>query len=366
MGNKRQMVKNIGDEGKKEEMRPYWKQDTAHYRTVLVNNVKSRKDNSRLEWDTSPSLALDAALVVTTTDAEEALLSPVVIPRVGASPVLLTILNTVADKLDSVTTLITTAGVVIDTAGVAHEISIDSESNLEGTVGGKLGLHVLLTNDGVRLGALLLVGVPVKGWITIALVGAVRSDKAAAVVTGSVRSTLLRNNTNIDPVDPSATGLTTHLTITATSIAGFGAAGDILSGVSADLTLSNTLTIAHGLSGTESPAGTTVLLVTDFLHGGAVRPVGTGIEFIGSIGLLGVGVLLHSPGVGVDVLHVDTKKTTSLALGHTSDVVVRSLPGGLLVVDLTDHAGADSDLLSEDSCSNKGKNKCNLIHCFRQ
>jgi hypothetical protein len=344
---------------------PIGKQDTAaHYRTVLLDNVKSRKDNSRLEWYATPSLALDAALVAATTDAEVTLLSPVSIPGVGASPVLLTVLNTVADKLDSMTTLITTRSVVIDTAGVAHEISIDSESNLEGTVGGKLGLHVLLTDDGVGLGALALVSVPVKRRIARAAVGASRSVHAG-IVTGGVRSTVVGDNTDVNPVDPSAARLST-IAVTAASIARLGAAVDILSRESDNLTLVDTLTITHGLSSTESPAGTTVLLVTDILHGVALGPVGAGIEFLGGIGNLSSRELLHSPGVGMDVLHVDTKKTTSLALGHTSDGVVGSLPGLLLVVDLTDHAGADSDLLSEDSCSNEGKNKCNLIHCLNK
>jgi len=324
-----------------------------------VHNIISGLN--RLLGDTSPGLALDVALVVTTTDAEVTVLSPVGIPGVGASPELLTVLNTVADKLDSVTTLETTSGVVIDTRGIAHEIFINFEGNLEGTVGGKLGLHVLLTDDGVALLTLALISIPIKSSVASASLLALRSDHAA-VVTGSVRIALIRNNTSADPVLPGATGLTT-VARTAASESGARAAVDILSREGNILILVDTHTIRHGLSGTESPAGTAVLLVTDLSHGSARGPLGAGIEGLGSSGDFSRSEFLDSPGVCTEALKVDTKKTTSLALRHTGDGVVRSLPAGLLLVDLTDHAGADSDFLSEDCSSDKSKN-IDKLHFF--
>jgi len=184
----------------------------------------------------------------------------------------------------------------------------------------------------------------------------------AGVVTGSVRSTVVRDNTNLGPVGPGATGLTT-VAVTAAGESGVRAAVDILSRVADDLVLVDTLTIAHGLSGTESPAGTAVLLVTDILHGVTVGPLGARIEGLGGSGDLSSRVVLDPPGVSVEVVEVDTKKTTSLALGHTGDSIVRSLPEVLLVVDLTDHAGAHSDLLSKSGCGEKSKNDSNLVHC---
>jgi len=258
------------------------------------------------------------------------------------------------------TTLITTASVAVDTTSIAVEISIDSESNLEGTVGSKLGHHVVLTNDRVGLGTLTLVSVPIKSSVASATLLALRGVHAS-IITSSVRIALIRNNTSLDPVDPSATGLST-IAVTAARIARSRAAVDILSRETDVLTLEDTLTIAHGLSGTESPARTTVLLVADIRHGRAAWPVVTRIEFIGSIHLLSSRVFLDPPGVSVELLEVNTKKTTSLALGHTGDGVMRSLPGGLLLIDLTDHAGADSDFLSKDGCSDKGNNKDNLVH----
>jgi len=327
-----------------------------------VDNVKSREDNSRLLGDTSPGLALNATLIVATTDAEETVLSPVSIPGVGAGPELLTVLLTVADKLDSVTTLKTTSGVVIDTRAVAHEILINLKGNLEGTVGGELSLHVLLTDEGVRLGTLALVSGPIKSSVASALLLALRSDHAG-VVASSVRIALIRDNTSADPVLPGATGLTTVARTTA-SESGARAAVDILSRKSNILTLEDVHTIRHGFGGTESPAGATVLLVADLSHGSAVGPLGASIEGLGSSGNLSKRVFLNPPGVSMDVVEVNTKKAASLALGHTSDGVVRSLPGLLLVVDLTDHAGADGDLLSEGSDSNKSKNESNLVHSY--
>jgi len=319
-----------------------------------VVNVKSREDNSRrLLWDTTPSFALNTTLIITTKDTEETVLSPVSIPGVGADPELLTIFLTIADKLDGVTTLEATSSVMIDTRRIAHEIFINFEGNFEGTVGGKLGLHVLLTADAVGLLTLALVSVPVKSSVASATLLAIRSDHAA-VVTGSVRIAFIRDNTSADPVLPGTGGLTT-LARTAAGESGVRAAVDIFSRESNIFVLEDILTIRHGFSSTESPAGTTVLLVTDLFHGLAVGPLFTSIEGVGGSSDFLRSEVLNSPAVGVEVLKVNTKKTTSLALGHTSDGVVSSLPGFLLVVDLTDHAGADGDWLSNGGDSNDSK-----------
>jgi len=309
-----------------------------------------------LPGHTSPSLALDTTLVGTTADTEEALLTPGDIPRVGADPVVDTTLLTVADELDSMTTLVATAGVLIDTRRIAHEILINLEGNLEGTVAGKLGLHVLLTRDGVRVLTVVLLAVPVKRRIASAPVLALRSDHAA-VVTGGVRIALISDNTAANPVLPGAVRITTIA-----RTAALGAAVHVLSRETDSLTSLGAVTIAHGLNSTEGPAGTTVLLVTDFLHAGARGPVVTGIEGIRGVTDLSSSEGLSPPAVDGHGLEVDTKKTASLALGHTSDGVVAGPPEGLLVVDLTDQLGADSDLLSEgDGCNDSNKDD-ELVH----
>jgi len=324
--------------------------------------VKGREDNSRLQGETSPTVALDLTLVAATLDAEEALLTPSDIPGVGADPVLDTTFLTIADQLDSVTTLKGTALVVVDTTSIAHEIGINTESNLEGTVGGKLNLVGGLTDDGVGLGTLVLVTVPVKGSVASALLLALRGDDLAGVVTSGVRIALISHNTMLDPVAPGA-GRVTTIAGTAAGEKATGTAVHILSRKTDDLVLGNADTIAHRLNGTESPAGTAVLLVADLLHGSALGPGLTRIEsHRGSSDLLSRELGL-SPGESAHVVKVDTKKGTSLTLGHTSDVVVSSPPGGLTGIDLTDHFGADSDLLSEGDCSNKGKSNNELVHC---
>jgi len=321
--------------------------------------VKGRKDNSRLERDTSPSLLLDTTLVVATLDAEVTLLTPGSIPRVGAKPVLDTTFLTIAHQLDGVTTLKAAAGVVIDTRRIAHEILINLEGNLEGTVGGKLGLHVLLTHDGVGLLALALVGIPVEGSVASALLLALRSDHAAGVVASAVRIAILRHDTSLDPVGPGASRLTT-VAGTAVGDEAHGAAVHILSRKTDDLVLVDALTIAHGLDGTESPAGTTVLLVADVVHGGARGPLGARIEGGRGSSDLSSSELLLPPVVGAEVLQVDTKKATSLTLGHASDGVVSSLPHSLLGIDLTDELGAHGDLLSEGHRGNKSNSNDEL------
>jgi len=305
---------------------------------------------------TSPSLALDTTLVGATDDAEEALLTPGDIPRVGADPVVDTALLTVADQLDSMTTLVATAGVLIDTRRIAHEILINLEGNLEGTVAGKLGLHVLLTRDGVRVLTVVLLAVPIKRRIASAAHLALRSDHAAVVASG-VRIALISDNTAADPVLPGAIRITT-----VARTAALGTAVHILSRKTDVLAELGAETIAHGLDGTEGPAGTAVLLVADVLHGGARGPVGTRIEGVRGIATLGISEGLPPPAVDGHALEVDTKKATSLALGHASDGVVAGPPEGLLVVDLTDQLGADSDLLSEgDGCNDSNKDD-ELVH----
>ena len=61
-------------------------------------------------------LVLDAALVLAADDAEEALLAPVGVPRVGDLPVLLAVLDAPADDLDRVAARRRAGGVLVDAA----------------------------------------------------------------------------------------------------------------------------------------------------------------------------------------------------------------------------------------------------------
>jgi len=314
--------------------------------------AKDLKDDSRLLGDATPSLALDATLVGATTDAEVTLLSPVGVPGVGAKPVLHTVGSAVAEHLNSVATLIGAAVVIVDTAGVAHEIRVDLEGNLDGTVSGDLGLDVGLAGDGVGLLTLVLLSGPVLA--VLALLGALGGG--AGIDTSSVGAAGIRDNTGLDPVLPGAVGITTLAGTAA------GAAEDILRREAHVSVVLHIVTIAHGLGGTESPAGAALPLITDLLHGSAAGPLGAGIERLGSSSDLVSSVVLAADEDGhPDV--VKTKKAASLALGHASDAVVGSPPEGLLGVDLIDHLGGHSDLLLSEGDHGEHSNSNNeLVH----
>ena len=70
-------------------------------------------------------LVLDAALVLAAHDAEEALLAPVGVPRVGDLPVFRTVLNAPTDDLDGVASGGFTGRFLINTARVVLEVAID-------------------------------------------------------------------------------------------------------------------------------------------------------------------------------------------------------------------------------------------------
>ena len=70
-------------------------------------------------------LVLDAALVLAADDAEEALLAPVGVPRVGDLPVLGAVLDAPSDDLDGVAARRLARRALVDAAGVVLEIAID-------------------------------------------------------------------------------------------------------------------------------------------------------------------------------------------------------------------------------------------------
>jgi len=293
----------------------------------------------------------------------------VLVPGVGNEPVLDAVVNTVAKDTDSVTTFVGARDVLVDTAGVGHEILIDGESTLARTVGGKLGHHILLTTDGVDLLTLALVRLEIDGRIIDAsllargsgdnLAGARVSAARDVVIAAGKRvlDALLSDNTSTLPVVVSAGRIAT--------IAGAStrAAVHILSGKDDILTVLDALTIAHRLDSTEGPAGTTIALITDHAHGLALRPLLAGIKLSGgtSTGRLAEGakrgVLRIVPGE----LLVGTEKRLDLLVGkESSGALKRGSPHILDVVDVLDGL-AGSETSRDANCdSNKGKNKLHL------
>jgi len=305
-------------------------------------------DDKRLLWKTSIANDFNKAVIVATTDAEETLLTPSDVPRVGADPVLLTVLLAITNHLDGVTALIITRSVMIDTALIAVEITVDEHDGLEGTVLDELLHHLGLADQEVGVLALALVSVPVKLSVASAVLDTLRS------VGGSVASrvwvAILGHDTVVVVVVPGALGLATLLAVAAGAQHALAAAGHVLSRETADLVLVDALTVAHALDGTEGPAGAALLLVADLADGGAVGPLEAGIEGLGKVPHLFLRELLRTVLAGklLEVVDVDAEEAAGAALGHACDVVVAGLPAGLHGVDLLDHLGADGDLLTQD------------------
>jgi len=319
----------------------------------------STSDCSVSSWDATPDLGLDEALVSATTDTEVTVLTPVLTPRVGDLPELLTVLNTPADKLDGMATLEGARDVVVDTASVGHEVRVDTESNLKRTVLHDISLDLSLTLESVLLLALVLVSLPVKSSVASALVLTVGSDDLAGILTSSVRIALLRDNTSLGEVGPGTAGLTT-VARTAAHEQVLGAGVDILGGKRNIDAIGNTLTVAHGLSSTKGPAGTAVLLVADLSHGCAFGPVGGRVEGLGDVTELRGRIDLLVPGEGTELGEVNTEQRLTLSLGHASELGLASTPGGLTSIDVTDEA-----VERGNGRGSKKKNSSNALHvCY--
>jgi len=299
----------------------------------------------------------------------------VFVPGVSDEPVFDTTVNTITKDTDSMTTIITTRDVLVDTAGVSEEIFINGESTLARTVGGDLSHHISLTTDGVDLLSLSLVSLELDGRIIDASLLASRSglDLARARISAArdvviaarkrVLDALLSDNTGSLPVVVSRGRITT---IARTSAR---AAVHILSRKNDILTVLDALTIAHGFNSTESPAGTTIALITDHAHGLAVGPLLTSIEFLGSIGTSSLRIstkrriLRIVPGE----LNISTKEGLDLLLRKRSSRAVKgSSPEVLDAVDVFDIlASSEVGRNAHGDCDNsKDKLHCknNKIH----
>jgi len=87
----------------------------------------------------------NSALV--SADPEESFNSPGWSPRVGNNPIIGSVLASPSYDLDGMASELVTPGVLVDTAGVRHEILVYSESGLDWSVGHDVHLGVF---DGVE------------------------------------------------------------------------------------------------------------------------------------------------------------------------------------------------------------------------
>ena len=193
------------------------------------------------------------------------------------------------------------AGVLVNSALVGQEIFVDGESDFDWSVGGDLGLHIGFASDGVWALAepeVVTVGLAV-GWVTGlgALWSAGDSWAIWVLRTGGVVSALGQevwltprvvsvsvtgDETGVGEVLPGhgwVTSLTTETARRTTSQQVLGRDSDGLGLLlESHGLLLDANSVGHGFDGAEGPAGSAVGLVSDFLDGVTLWPVGSGIE----------------------------------------------------------------------------------------
>jgi len=271
---------------------------------MLLDVLETELLSLRRGIETGDNVVLDTALILTAEDAEETVLSPIVIPAVGDQPVgkVGSLIDTPTDDLDSMTTELSASGVLVDTASVSLEVGIHSESSLNRTIGHDLLLDLGdIRADGVRGGEDMLilsvgsgvgrVGVACSGASGCGELTTTRNQVLAVRITG-VRVVVLAilegvraaprvvtivttgDNTSLCEPRPGRGRITAIAAETARGTAR-EQVGDgqvhVLTGLNAD-------TVRTSLSGTEGPARTAIGLVTNLLNGRAVGPLSARVE----------------------------------------------------------------------------------------
>jgi len=317
--------------------------------------------------DTTNDLLFDTTLILATIHAEEALLTPVLVPAVGKKPVGSAVVDTIAQQLDSVVAEKTTADVMIDTRSVDDKVLIDSKAGLARTFLRKLGDDIVMTLDVVDVLAVVLVVLP--GGTVLALTSAGRgriiirgarvlAARDVVIARGErIRTAILSHDTILLPVHESNAGLAT---VAATAAR---ASKHILSAENDIGVLTDASTIADGSDRADSPAGTAGRLIADHPHGGAVVVI-TRIIGIRSVDDLSSSVT-ETPhvlgGVG-ETLRTSTKKSANLIMRKTRN---RRRKGGSPELSLLVnrphkvHSANTSSAGNNNSNSNKSKS----LHC---
>jgi len=218
---------------------------------------------------------VNSARIVTSFNAEIALLTPVCAPGVAHNVVINVVLSAIADKEDTVVELGTAGGASDDTGGVELEGRTGSgNADRDGLLGGggnESGLvvvnHVVAGDEGTVDVGLALLG----------LAGAVAGG-VGTVVVGLVDAVLL-------VVREGAIHEATVATLVAL---GTGAVNKLLLGELHEAVLGKTVSTLHGADGGESPAGTALALVLDGTNNvGVLAPVNGSRNLASELGGLG-------------------------------------------------------------------------------
>jgi len=297
--------------------------------------------------DTSVAGVLNAALVSATADPEVSLVAPVGVPRVGHNPVLHTIVNTPAQDLDGMSSEDSARGVLIDSRLVSDKILVDSESTLHRSVLVDLVHDVSLAGDGVSSRALVDHRVPgftiraslLASGSGILLAGArvLRVGNVVVARREGVWVAVLSHQTRRSPVSPCHGRISSSAAISAIVAAG----QEIVSrNAEVGVDLEGAISVGHGLDRTESPAGTAGRLVADLSNGGAVWPVGAGIEGVRK----SRGQLSKSFARKGIIVFEDTHELLNFGACHTLDsaaLLSAGSPGSAEAVDVVHHFFVD-------------------------
>jgi hypothetical protein len=92
--------------------------------------------------NTSHNLSFNSAFVVSSSDLEEALVSPALVPAVGNQPVRSAALNTPTDDLDGVSSQSRSSSMVVNSALIGQEVVVNGEGSLNGAVGHNFSLDL--------------------------------------------------------------------------------------------------------------------------------------------------------------------------------------------------------------------------------
>jgi len=230
-------------------------------------------------WKTSNDLVFNTALIRTTLDPEESLVSPGAGPAVGNDPVVDSTVHTPAQNLDAVSTKQLSTSMSVHSTGILQEILVHIKARLHWSVCHNLRFDsIVLCRHTVDAGELVLVGVVVDavvaGLLALGSVDEVQawllSRRASGDGVGVASS---RDESVLLGEFPGSAWVSTF----ASSIISIARnhVGERQLGV---VVLVDAISVCDSLNSSESPARSAFSLVLDGANGSAAWPLGSGVE----------------------------------------------------------------------------------------
>lgn len=240
-------------------------------------------------------------------DLEESVVTPLVVPGVSAQPVWSTVFNSPSDDLDGMSSEGSSGGVLVDSRLVGQEILIDGEGSLDGSVGEDLLLDLFNSSNRVRALSEVLVIViggvissnttSLAGWGWVLWQIWAGGEGSIDVVVAWWESVWLAvsrlvvevssDQSVVDPISPGGRRISSVASLSAEE----SAAGEQVLG--GDLGLEGSVggdavSVAHGLSSSESPAGSAVRLISNLGDRLAAWPLSSRIKVFWEVGIDGL------------------------------------------------------------------------------